>query len=179
MDALDDQPLDGSGLSLPAGASDLLVEASELLDDVASRWFDEESAHALRRALLHVDDSGIDPTSRAHPPSLSPEAMAGGVCWAVGKANGCFRPTGPLGVTRIAEALALGRLLSGHGQRIRAALMGPDVGDLPTGRRRPDGTPDLLPLGDVDVLVSSTRVELIRVRDRALHEQEMALYRGR
>ena len=129
---------------------------------MADQWFDEEMAVALRRALLRVWEEDPDAVLRAR----SAAHLAGGICWAVGKANGCFRPQGDLTMARVQEALALGSPISAYGATVRRALVG--FRALEHHRWwRPDGVPDLVPLGRADLLCAPTRRRLVRVRDRA------------
>jgi hypothetical protein len=92
--------------------------------------------------------------------------LAGGLCWAVGKANGCFHPQGDLTMARVQEALALSSSISGYGATVRRALVGFRTPDRERWWR-PEGVPALEPLGRPELLCSSTRARLVRVRDRA------------
>lgn len=165
--ALGAEPLDDA-VDLPADTPDArsrgrLEATAELLDAVAERWFDDETAVALRRALLRVWDDDPDTVLLAR----SAAHLAGGLCWAVGKANGCFRPQGELTMARVQESLALRSAISGYGTTVERALRG--FRPVPTVRwRRPLGVPDLLPLGVPGLLTSTTRERLVRLRDRAL-----------
>lgn len=164
--ALTAEPLDAGGCELPtdAGADgrSRLEATADLLDAVAERWFDPEMATALPRALVRV--WAEEPEAVLHARSAA--HLAGGLCWAVGKANGCFHPQGPLTMARVQEALALSSSISGYGATVRRAL----IGFRTAGRERwwrPDGVPALEPLGDPGLLCSATRARLVRVRDRA------------
>jgi hypothetical protein len=164
--ALDAEPLSREDGDLPVGvdasARDRLEATADLLGAVADRWFDDETAVALRRALVLVweeePETVLGARSAAH--------LAGGICWAVGKANGCYRPQGDLTMARVQEALALSTTISGYGATVRRALVG--FRELDRHRWwRPDGVPSLEPLGRLDLLSSSTRKRLLRVRERA------------
>ena len=146
MLALDAAPLVDEGRDLPEAATpqaqSRLAAVAELLDAVGERWFDAETTVALRTALLAVWDREpevvLDAATAAH--------VAGGICWAVGKANGLFRPQGERTMGRIKEALALHATISTYGKVVQRALVG--YRDLAaTGWWRPDDLPDLLPLG--------------------------------
>ena len=93
---------------------------AELLDAVAQRWFDVETSHALRTALLTVwerePEVVLDAATAAH--------VAGGICWAVGKANGLYRPQGERTMGRVKEALALHATISTYGKVVQRALVG-------------------------------------------------------
>jgi hypothetical protein len=175
--ALDADPLDDDDLALPDVPDRhqlaRLEATADLLDAVAGRLLDAEAGCALRRALLRVwaeeAEVVLRPTTAGH--------VAGGVCWAVGKANGWFRPQGDLAMGRVQEALALGSSPSGSGQRVRSALRG--FRDLPAAGWRygvpgVPGVPDLEALGHADLLVSTTRARLVRLRDRAVAARDAA-----
>lgn len=164
---LGDEPLTPSPRD-PAGAvpdravEERLATTADLLDDVADRCFDAETGIAFRNALraLWVEDpdSAMRPSTAAH--------LAGGICWAVGKANALFHPAGPRRVGTVQEHLGLPAGLSGHGNQVALALRGfrgRRIEPWPT----PYGVPDLLVLARTDVLLASTRVRLLRLRDRA------------
>jgi hypothetical protein len=165
--ALDDRPLVGDGLGLPTTEVPAhrarLEESAAALDLVAERWFDAEVAVALRRALLRVwaDDATVVTTAR------SAHVVAGGTCWAVGRANGLFRPGGAVTMQRVRDTLDSAGTLSSWGGRVRTALLG--FRGWPADHQpRPSGVPDLQPLGHADLLVSGVRRDLVRLRDRAL-----------
>ena len=167
VDALTTDPLDDDRIDLPTDYAerswrDRMEGTAELLDSTAERCFDAESSYAFRHALLALwtedPDTVIRASSAAH--------LAGGICWAVGKANGVLSPTGTLRVGRLQEALALRSTPSSYGGVVRGALRG--FRGRPLDRwDRPAGVPDLLPLGRTDVLLGSTRERLVRIRDRA------------
>ncbi len=171
--ALDDEPLADGGRDLPdAGsrpAQSRLAAVAELLDAVADKWFDDETSHALRSALLHVwarePEVILDAATASH--------AAGGICWAVGKANALYRPQGERTMGRIKESLALTVTISTYGKVVQRGLVG--YRDLDgAGWWRPDGLPDLLPLGHPDLLLGSVRRRLVRVRARALEARDAA-----
>ncbi|CAB4688219.1 MAG: hypothetical protein F2667_01310 [Actinobacteria bacterium] len=161
-DALTDDAIDLPTEYATPGERTRTEAVAELLDAVAARSFDPETSYAFRHALLALQRLDPDTLSRAR----SAAQVAGGICWAVGKANGLLAPTGPVRVGGIRDALGCSATLSTSGEIVRAGLVG--------FRRRSDrshllprGLPDLLPLGRVDVLLGSTRERLVRVRDRA------------
>lgn len=178
VDALTSDPLTEDGLDLPAvaprAARERLEQVAELLDRVAERWFDVETSFALRRALLltWADDPQLVLDAR------SAEQVAGGIAWAVAKANGLLRPQGELGVKMLQESLDLGSSPSATGNRVRLALWGlRSLPGRPLGeyyRYRPDGMVDLLELGQPGVLLGRTRVQLLRVRRRAWEARDAA-----
>lgn len=164
--ALDTEPLDEPVLDLSRlpdrPAEERVAAAAVLLDDLAERQFDAETGRAFRTALavLAVEDpeSVTRPTSPAH--------LAGGVCWAVGKANGLFHPVGRRRLGVVQDALGLAGGLSSQGNPVGLALRG-FRGRGVDRWARPAGVPDLLAVGRTDVLVAATRERLVRLRERA------------
>ena len=77
--------------------------------------------------------------------------VAGGICWAVGKANGLFRPQGERTMGRVKEALALHTTISTYGKVVQRALIG-YRDPASQGWWRPDELPELLALGHPDLL---------------------------
>ena len=168
--SLDTQPLVDDGRDLPEAptsqAQSRLAAVAELLDAVAERWFDVETGHALRRALLTVwerePEVVLDAATAAH--------VAGGICWAVGKANALYKPQGGRTMGRVKEALALSVTISSYGRVVERALVG--YRDHSTkGWWRPEG-PELLPLGRPELLLGEVRQRLVRVRERALEARD-------
>lgn len=172
--ALTADPLDDDGIDLPTETPDepsrsRLEATAELLDAVAARWFDAEVSFALRRALLCLWSAEPETVRRARTAAH----LAGGICWAVGKANGLYRPQGDITMARVQESLALSSPLSGYGTAVQRALRGfMPLTSFPLGR--PGGVPDLMALGHVQVLTSPTRARLVRLRDRALAAEAAA-----
>jgi len=168
--ALDAEPLVDDGRDLPEApssqAQSRLAAVAELLDAVGRKWFDDETCHALRKALLLVwerePEVVMDAATAAH--------VAGGICWAVGKANALYRPQGERTMGRIKEALALHVTISTYGRVVERALVG-YRDPFNTGRWRPEG-PELLPLGHPGLLLGATRRRLLRVRERALEARD-------
>jgi hypothetical protein len=169
--ALDAAPLVDDGRDLPEApsspAQSRLAAVADLLDAVAQRCFDTETAHALRTCLLRVwereQEVVLDAASAAQ--------VAGGICWAVGKANALFRPPGETTMGQVKEALALHATISTYGKVVQRALVG--YRD-PAGQGwwRPSELPELLALGHPDLLLASLRRRLIRVRERALEARD-------
>lgn len=141
-----------------------LDSAAELLKQAAGEFPDEEMGVVLRRTLLAVWETEPEVILRAK----SAAHTAAGICWAAGKANGAFSPVGPLTQKELREALGLPSAPSSQGAQVRRVLQGllPDL-------RTPAQAPDLLPLGRADLLTSSTRRMLLRLRDRALEAQRV------
>lgn len=170
---LDTAPLGDDGeaaTELPTGldpsARDRLQATHELLAAVAERWFDDEMAVAFRRALRRLWDEDPDVVLRARTAAH----LAGGICWALGRANGCFHPQGGLRMARVKEALDLQPPLSTPGAAVQRSLVG--LRSRVSHWWRPDGAPDLLPLGRPELLTSTTRRALVRLRDRAEHARD-------
>lgn len=168
--ALDAEPLVDDGRDLPEAPTHVgqsrLAAVAELLDAVARTWFDAETSQALRGALLTVwerePEVVVDAATAAH--------VAGGICWAVGKANALYRPQGERTMGRIKEALALSVTISTYGKVVERALVGyRDPSH--NGWWRPEG-PELLPLGHPELLLGAVRRRLVRVRERALEARD-------
>jgi hypothetical protein len=169
--ALDAAPLVDDGRDLPeaatAQAQSRLAAVAELLEVVGDQWFDTETTCALRTALLTVWEREPEVLLEA----ASAAQVAGGICWAVGKANGLYRPQGERTMGRIKEALALHATISTYGRVVQRALVGyRDLAE--TVWWRPSELPDLLPLGHSQLLLGEVRSRLVRVRERALEAQE-------
>lgn len=150
------------GPSEHPGCRERVLGAAELLDDLTERFFEPEVATAYRWTLVSLWRE--DPLLIGRPASTA--ALAGGVAWAVGKANGLFNPVGTVRIGTVQDTLALPTSPSAVGHQVAAALRG--FRGRPMDRwHRPAEVPDLLPLGRTDVLVSSVRDRLVRIRDRA------------
>ena len=90
--------------------------------------------------------------------------VVAGLCWLVGRANGRVG-TG----TAVTQAVLKGDLGLRVSPGSRATRFRERLRDLrPPAQPRPMQCPDLLELGRADVLLSSTRRDLVRLRDRAL-----------
>jgi len=131
------------------------------------RLLDDELEVAVANAIVLVHDA--DPTlltgftSAAH--------AAGGLIWAVGKANGRLSPEGTLRQKDLTTALGLASgQLSGQGRRIESVLAGAPglLGPRPYGL----GVPDLLALGTPQVLASGTRRLIVRLREQAIRARD-------
>lgn len=164
--ALDAAPLTEDALDLPAvedavGRTQLAAVAA-LLDEVAADFPAAEVGFALRRALLRLWE--IDPL--VIDPPTPPAQVAAGIVWTVLGANGLAGPHGLITATTLKERLGLTRMPTAYGTRLAAALRGfwPWQTQRPWGMR---DLPDLEPLGYPDLLVSSVRRRLIRLRDQA------------
>ncbi|MFI5622696.1 hypothetical protein ACIA03_04440 [Nocardioides sp. NPDC051685] len=164
--ALDAAPLVDDALDLPvvedaAGRTQLAAVAA-LLDEVAADFPVEEVGFALRRALLRLWE--IDPLVIDRP--AAPAQVAAGIVWMVLGANGLAGPGGLVTATALKERLGLRTMPTAHGKQLAAALRGfwPWQTQRPWGMR---DLPDLEPLGYPDLLVSSVRRRLVRLRDQA------------
>ncbi|GHJ58497.1 hypothetical protein NOK12_10160 [Nocardioides sp. OK12] len=163
--ALHDEPL-GEAPDLPdecgSRAERQRVEAvAELLDSVAGRFFDAEVATALRTALLTLWRLEPEAVARA----ATAASCAGGISWAVAKANGLLAPTGGVRVGALKDHLDLRSSPSAYAAPVRAGLLG--FRHLASRHHRPLGVPDLLDLGHADLLTGATRARLLHLRDRA------------
>ncbi|MGB0099764.1 MAG: hypothetical protein WBP61_05730 [Nocardioides sp.] len=167
--ALDDSPLTDDEIDLPPDLPDArtrhrLESAAELIDSVAAALFDAEISYACRRALLAV--WAEEPEVVLAAPTAA--HLVGGICWAVGRANGLYGPRGVRTQASVQEALALRQAISGQGQRIASALRGltPWAASPHPAARYGTGGPDLLALGRPELLASRTRHQLVQLRDR-------------
>jgi hypothetical protein len=165
LEAMTTDPLAGDGLDLPVTDLDIrarhrLEATAQLLDSTDEKCFDHETVIALRRGLLLAWAAEPETILRAK----SAAHTAGGVCWAIGKANGLYGANGVVAQGRVQETLSLSTPISGPGPTIQRALQG----FLTANVQRPGTGPDLLPLGHPELLTSSTRRLLVRLRDRAL-----------
>ncbi|MFB9315762.1 hypothetical protein [Nocardioides plantarum] len=165
LDALDAEPLTGI-VALPvaddATARDHLAEAAALLDRAAATYFDPETAVALRRALAAFWEA--DP----HVRLKSAARVAGGVCWAVGRANGLLGPHGRVTQGDLSRHLGLGSSgISSPGQTVRRSLE-VYAGHAPRPWPWPwPGSFDVELRGRPDLLLASTRRRLVTLRDQA------------
>lgn len=108
VESLDATPLTDDAIDLPVEYEltswrHRMESTAEILDSVATRDFDAETSYAFRHALLAL--WADDPENAMHP--ATPAHLAGGICWAVGKANGLFHPVGPRRVGATQQAFGL------------------------------------------------------------------------
>jgi len=161
LDLLDDVPLEVPSRPVLEDPSDgAELEAVErLLDSVAAQFFGDDARPALRQALLHVWNDSPDLVLHA---KSAPHA-AGGICWAVARANGWFHPHTNVRQKEVQRHLWLTSTISAVGGPVVRALrdLGPRPGPYPT------DYPDLLALGHPDLLTATTRLQLIGWRDKA------------
>ncbi|WP_411285782.1 hypothetical protein [Lapillicoccus sp.] len=130
-----------------------------LLDSVAAAFFADEAQTVLRRALLDVWNDGHDLV--LHPKSAP--HTAGGICWAVGRANGWFHPFANVRQKDVQRHLWLKTAISSAGSPVIRTLR--DLG--PRAASSPPDYPDLLALGHPALLTATTRLRLIGWRDKA------------
>jgi len=177
VEALDDAPLTGAGLELPAelGVDERrrLESVDTLLDATARRFFDDEAGAAFRRALLRLFERQPALVTGAR----SASQLALGVVWAVGHANGLLYPLGAVREKDLKAYLNATQGGSTLGDRVRSALRGPyawEIPDRPWRWRSGSSSRDLAPLGHLDLLTSTLRRQLLTVRDRAYAERDAA-----
>jgi len=170
--ALDTAPLADDGAELPAGLPtehrQRLESCLTLLDATARQYFDEEAGVALRRGLLRLYERAPGVVAGTRSAAL----LTLGVVWAVGHANGLLYPRGVVTEKELKPYLNATQGGSIIGLKVQDALAGPfgwGAVDRPWSYGRQSR--DLLPLGHVDLLVSSARRQLVEVRDRALAAQ--------
>lgn len=169
--ALSTTPLVEDGLDVPlledSGGRTQLEAVATLLDEVAADFPSAEVGFALRRALLRLWE--IDPLV-VDRPARPAQVAAGIVCTVLG-ANGLAGPGGLVTATELKERLGVNSMPSAYGKQLAATMRG----FWPWQTRRPWGMrdlPDLEPLGYPDLLVSSVRKRLVRVRDQAWLAQD-------
>lgn len=154
--ALDDRPLELG--EAPEDASEVYAEVVALLERVCRNLFDDEFRFASCAALTSL--------WRSEPAVLNgtPAEVAGGVCWMVGRANGCVGAGTAVTQQVLKRELWLKAGLTPRATRFKERLR--DL--LPTPSRRPSSCPNLLEVGSPTLLTGATRRELISLRDRAL-----------
>ncbi len=140
--------------------------ADELLTDLRESLLPADLAPPLRTCLLLVRDRLPELAER-----MTPDRLAAGIVWVVGKANAAIGPEGPVTQVRIAAHLgttslnACGQQVLGHVRRIGWRAHRPwDC-----------GVPSLLAVGRVELLSASVRRDLVELRDRSLTEQRAVL----
>ena len=149
---------------LPLGHRHRLEGTAMALE--ALHGIDPEFEIAVRNALRLLWDA--EPTVLLNATSAG--QAAGGLVWAVGKANGRLSPEGPLRQKDLAAALGVPASLSGPGRRVVSAFVG--APGLLESRPYGLGCPDLVGLGGTDLLTSDTRRRLIRLRDHAIRARD-------
>lgn len=154
--ALHDRPLEPG--EAPDDASEVYADMVALLDRVGRNLFDDEfrlASCAALASLWRLDPEELNGT---------PAEMAGGVCWMVGRANGCVGAGTVVTQQVLKRELWLKAGLTPRATRFKERLR--DL--LPDPSRRPASCPNLLELGSPSFLTSATRRELIQLRDRAV-----------
>lgn len=122
--------------------------------------FDSEVPAALHHGLELLSTRDPEAVVRRRTASQ----VAGGLCWAIGRANGLFASETRLTQKDVQRRLALSSSISGLGASVQRALRGLAPDPAP----RPVRCPDLVALGDPGLLTSTTRGLLVQWRDRAL-----------
>lgn len=138
----------------------------ELLDDLCSTLLPPDLAAPLRRCLLLL---------RERCPSLpersTPDRIAAGIVWVVGKANAAIGPDGPVTQLSIAAQLGVSSLNScGNsvlGQVRRVSW--------PSARPWDNDCPPLLVTGRPELLSAHNIADLVELRDQALRDQAAVL----
>jgi hypothetical protein len=137
--------------------------ADELLNDLRASLLPSDLAAPLRECLLLARDRLPELAER-----ITPDRLAAGIVWVVGKANAAIGPEGPVTQVRIADHLgmtslnACGNQVLGHVRRL--GWSSPRPWDC--------GAPALLAVGRVELLSATVRRDLVDLRDRSLAEQE-------
>lgn len=129
----------------------------------AGELFGAESLSAARAlvTLLWTEDR----TALTVP---TPDRVLAGVTWVVARANDLFRRAAVTHAV-VREVLDISTPLTSHGQALHRA-----IGGLPVEIGSPWHQSELLPVGRVDLLTSTTRRRLVRLRDQALEASAVA-----
>ena len=137
----------------------------ELVGDACDALLSPDLDGPLRRCLLLL---------RSEAPWLvertAPERIAAGIVWVVGKANAAVGPAGPVTQSSIADHLGVSSLtahggaVAGHVRRLGWTAPPP----------WPRDHPDLYATGRPELLTSSIVADLVRLRDDALAERDLA-----
>lgn len=156
-----------------------LMEVAELIDGCASVLLRlEEWGSVCRRALVVLWETDREVIRQAPTPAH----VAAGIVWSIGRANGWFPRSGHSICTQSAlrDHFVLTTYPSAFGKSVQTALrtVWPTGALQPWGWQRPT-TPDLDPLGRPDLLTTSTRSTLLRLRDQALASEQIAASEGR
>jgi hypothetical protein len=155
--ALDEHPL--APVEAPEDADEACTDVVVRLQRLCGSFFDAEFLAATTAALttLHAADPNLLLES-------SPTEVAAGLCWMVGRANGCVGAGTPVTQQVLKRELWLSSSPSRRVTKYRTLLRGL----LPPPPRRPSACPDLLELGSPAYLTSATRHQLVVLRERAL-----------
>ena len=139
--------------------------ADELLADLRESMLPSDLAAPLRECLLLVRDRLPELAER-----MTPDRLAAGAAWVVGKANAAIGPEGPVMQRRIADHLgttslhASGQQVLGHVRRLGWVSARPWQCNAPT----------LLAVGRVELLSATVRRDLVELRDRSLAEEALS-----
>jgi len=169
---LDAAPLSLPRVPVPADAVEAgrIAECSAHIAQVTARFFDAEMSAACQHALVLLWRDAPQAVSAA----ASPEALAAGIVWTVSEVNGLVGE-GLVTARSLKEALGVRRYPSHYAAAVRAGLRGLWVWSEPRSGAwsapRWDAPARLGELGHVELLLATTRAQLIRVRDRAVGER--------
>ena len=154
------------GAHLDPVADEPWLVADELLTDLRESLLPSDLAPPLRTCLLLVRDRLPELAER-----MTPDRLAAGIVWVVGKAHAAIGPEGPVTQVRIAGHLgttslnACGQQVLGHVRRL----------GWPAHRPWDCGVPPLLAVGRVELLSASVRRDLVELRDRSLADERALL----
>lgn len=158
----DPDPVEPLGAHLDPVGDERWLIVDERLGDALETLLPADLAAPLRRCLLLLRERYPEVVDRT-----TPERVAAGIVWVVGKANGTLGPTGPVVQKDVAEVLGspalsqCNQLVYGHVRRIGWARPQPWQRTMS----------DLLATGRVELLGRHTRVDLVRLRDQALADE--------
>jgi hypothetical protein len=134
----------------------------ELLGDLCSTLLSPDLEAPMRRGLLLLRER-----CRSLPERSTPDRIAAGIVWVVGKANAAIGPDGPVTQLSIAAQLgvtslnACGNSVLGHVRRV----------GWPQPRPWGSDCPPLLATGRPELLSAHTVADLVELRDQALDDQ--------
>jgi hypothetical protein len=161
--ALDEQPL--AAVAAPEDADEAYEAVAMRLERLCAGFFDDEFLAATTTALtaLHAADPNLLLES-------SPAEVAAGLCWMVGRANGCVGAGTKVTQQVLKRELWISTSPSRRVTKYKTVLRGL----LPIPPHRPSACPDLVELGSPAYLTSATRHTLISLRERGLAAAEVA-----
>lgn len=170
LEALDDRPLPPAPRlpvdTLPLPGRQRIEAVERLLDAVSATFFDDEVRQAMGAVLTELWHSSPEVVLRGK----SAAHVAGGIAWAVGRANDLFG-AGRLRQQQVQHELGLSVAISGPGQAVHHAL----TSFRPLLGHRMWSQPDRLALGSPAFLTSASRRVLVRLRDQAIAARDAHL----
>ncbi len=145
-------------------ADEAWLVADELLTDLREALLPTDLAAPLRECLLLARERLPELAER-----MTPDRLAGGIAWVVGKANAAIGPEGPITQIRVADHLGTTTLNACGAQVL------PHVRRLGWVSARPwaSSAPPLMAVGRVVLLSATVRRDLVELRDLALADADL------